>query len=112
MLRYGDDYYLAAAERQQLAAKIHPLFSQRGVPGTHDIQRAIADAQHVLAGLAVALPVFDKALDDRLADQREQRLQLLIVGVVFRLKCAKRSGTDLAGKTGRRGCRRALAAVC
>ncbi|CAM5183235.1 kinase [Alishewanella longhuensis] len=74
-----DDYYLAAAERQQLAAKIHPLFSQRGVPGTHDIQRAIADAQHVLAGLAVALPVFDKALDDRLADQPKQRLQLLIV---------------------------------
>ncbi|GHG59166.1 kinase [Alishewanella longhuensis] len=74
-----DDYYLAAAERQQLAAKIHPLFSQRGVPGTHDIQRAIADAQQVLAGLAVALPVFDKALDDRLADQPKQRLQLLIV---------------------------------
>lgn len=74
-----DDYYLAAAKRQQLAAKVHPLFSQRGVPGTHDIQRAIADAQHLLAGQDVALPVFDKALDDRLADQPKQHLQLLIV---------------------------------
>lgn len=74
-----DDYYLAAAERQQLAAQLHPLLAQRGVPGTHAIQRAIADAQQVLAGQAVALPIFDKALDDRLADKPKAQLQLLIV---------------------------------
>lgn len=74
-----DDYYLTAAERRQLAASVHPLLALRGVPGTHDIQRAISDAQQVLAGKAVALPVFDKALDERLADRPKQHFKLLIV---------------------------------
>lgn len=74
-----DDYYLPRQDRQQLASTVHPLLAQRGVPGTHDIQRAIRDARQVLAGQAVALPVFDKALDDRLADKPEQHIQLLIV---------------------------------
>ncbi|GGW66494.1 kinase [Alishewanella tabrizica] len=74
-----DDYYLTASERQQLATKIHPLLVQHGVPGTHAIQRAISDAKQVLVGQAVALPVFDKALDDRLADKPKAQLQLLIV---------------------------------
>lgn len=74
-----DDYYLTAAERQQLAASVHPLLALRGVPGTHDIQRAISDVQQVLAGKAVALPVFDKALDERLADRPKQHFKLLIV---------------------------------
>jgi len=74
-----DDYYLAASERQHLACSVHPLLAQRGVPGTHAIQRAISDAKQVLVGQAVALPVFDKALDDRLADKPKAQLQLLIV---------------------------------
>lgn len=74
-----DDYYLSRRARQQLADTVHPLLALRGVPGTHDIQRAISDVQQVLAGKAVALPVFDKALDERLADRPKQHLQLLIV---------------------------------
>jgi pantothenate kinase-related protein Tda10 len=32
-----DDLYLTKAERQRLAADVHPLFATRGVPGTHDV---------------------------------------------------------------------------
>lgn len=74
-----DDYYLSRQARQQLADTVHPLLALRGVPGTHDIQRAISDAQQVLAGKAVALPVFDKALDECLADRPMQHFKLLIV---------------------------------
>ncbi|MBU2115533.1 MAG: kinase [Gammaproteobacteria bacterium] len=74
-----DDYYLSKARRQQLALDSHPLLAQRGVPGTHDIARAIADAKAVLVGDEVTLPQFDKALDEPAAALVAQRLDLLIV---------------------------------
>ena len=74
-----DDYYLSKAQRQQLAQHVHPLLRQRGVPGTHHIQQAINDATAVLAGQPVALPQFDKALDEPAAALPAQQLDLLIV---------------------------------
>ena len=74
-----DDYYLSKAQRQKLALDIHPLLAQRGVPGTHDIACAIADAEAVLVGDEVTLPQFDKALDEPAAALVAQRLDLLIV---------------------------------
>lgn len=74
-----DDYYLTRQARQQLAGTVHPLLAQRGVPGTHDIGRALSDARQVLAGAAVALPRFDKALDDSLPNRPAAQLDLLIV---------------------------------
>lgn len=74
-----DDYYLSKARRQQLALAIHPLLAQRGVPGTHDIARAIADAKAVLAGDEVTLPQFDKAMDEPVAALAAQQLDMLIV---------------------------------
>lgn len=74
-----DDYYLSQAQRQQLADNIHPLLAQRGVPGTHNIQRAVADARAMLAGQPVALPRFDKALDQPAATLPPLTLNLLIV---------------------------------
>lgn len=74
-----DDYYLSKAERAVLAEQVHPLLAQRGVPGTHDMHKALADAQQVMAGLSVALPVFDKALDDRRPDRPAATLDLLLV---------------------------------
>ena len=74
-----DDYYLSKARRQQLALDIHPLLAQRGVPGTHDIARAIADAESVLVGGEVTLPKFDKALDEPAAALAAQRLDILLV---------------------------------
>ena len=74
-----DDYYLSQAKRQHLAATEHPLLAQRGVPGTHDISRAIADARAVMQGHPVVLPQFDKALDEPVANLAPQSLDLLIV---------------------------------
>ena len=59
-----DDFYLSAVQRQRLAAKIHPLFATRGVPGTHDM----AQLQHVLKALKsqknTYIPQFNKTSDN------------------------------------------------
>ncbi|MAD73348.1 MAG: kinase [Rheinheimera sp.] len=74
-----DDYYLSKSHRQQLAQRVHPLLAMRGVPGSHNIQRAINDANAVLAGKPVSLPQFDKALDEPDEALPAQQYQLLIV---------------------------------
>ncbi|MEY2700491.1 MAG: hypothetical protein RIQ52_1246 [Pseudomonadota bacterium] len=69
-----DDLYHDRSTRQCLARQIHPLLATRGVPGTHDI----ALGQQLFDRLAsssegthdVRLPVFDKATDDRLPENR------------------------------------------
>ena len=65
-----DDLYLTRAERQALAREVHPLFATRGVPGTHDVALGAELLDAMAAGGAVALPVFDKATDDRAAGTR------------------------------------------
>ena len=63
-----DDFYLTKATRAALAKSIHPLFATRGVPGTHDLallKETISALRQPGAGGAVAVPTFDKALDDR-----------------------------------------------
>lgn len=74
-----DDYYLGRQARLLLAAQVHPLLSQRGVPGTHQISRLQQDLTTHLAGQPVALPRFDKALDDGVADAAICRYDLLII---------------------------------
>ncbi len=63
-----DDLYFPYATRQQLAKEIHPLLQTRGVPGTHELVLGQAVINRLLAAKAgdnIALPVFDKAHDDR-----------------------------------------------
>jgi len=62
-----DDLYKTRAERQRMAAEIHPLFATRGVPGTHDVALGLRTLRALLApdGGTVALPTFDKAKDER-----------------------------------------------
>jgi D-glycerate 3-kinase len=61
-----DDLYLTRAERQARAAGVHPLFATRGVPGTHDVGLGEAVIDRLLKGEGpVAIPRFDKAVDDR-----------------------------------------------
>ncbi|RVU40943.1 kinase [Rheinheimera riviphila] len=74
-----DDYYLSQQQRAVLAAKVHPLLVMRGVPGSHHIAQAIADAQAVRNGQPVALPRFDKALDQPIAARAPQQFSLLII---------------------------------
>ncbi|MGH1485210.1 MAG: phosphoribulokinase [Cellvibrionaceae bacterium] len=64
-----DDFYHTQQTRQQLARSIHPLFSTRGVPGTHDIE-LLQDTLHELSysnksNKKVTIPRFNKAIDDR-----------------------------------------------
>lgn len=61
-----DDFYLTRAERQALAHSVHPLLATRGVPGTHDIALAIDTITRLCEPGEVAVPRFDKAVDDRL----------------------------------------------
>ncbi|MEO5707940.1 MAG: kinase [Alteraurantiacibacter sp.] len=63
-----DDLYLSKADRQRLAAEIHPLFATRGVPGTHAPALGMAIFDAVKAGRDITLPRFDKGTDDRLPD--------------------------------------------
>lgn len=63
-----DDLYKTKYERQKMAEVVHPLFSTRGVPGTHDTNLGISVLNHLLEGNhnELAIPVFDKSIDDRL----------------------------------------------
>ncbi|MDQ7015090.1 MAG: hypothetical protein Q9N68_01805 [Gammaproteobacteria bacterium] len=64
-----DDFYLTHAQRQQLAKKVHPLLATRGVPGTHDVVRAlecIENLQQATESDHCLIPRFDKSIDDRL----------------------------------------------
>jgi D-glycerate 3-kinase len=61
-----DDLYLTLAERERLAAEVHPLLRTRGVPGTHDLGLGHALIDVLSDGVAeVSMPRFDKAEDTR-----------------------------------------------
>jgi D-glycerate 3-kinase len=60
-----DDLYLTHAEREALAARVHPLFATRGVPGTHDVGLGEAVIGSLGAEPETFVPRFDKARDDR-----------------------------------------------
>ncbi len=67
-----DDLYKTHAERQILARTIHPLFATRGVPGTHDVNLGIETIERLKAqgpGQLTAIPAFNKATDDRHAQE-------------------------------------------
>nr|WP_242126686.1 kinase [Sphingobium sp. Sx8-8] len=65
-----DDLYLPRRAREELAATVHPLLRIRGVPGTHDVGLGLSLLQAAAAGDPIALPLFDKATDDRLPRER------------------------------------------
>ncbi|WP_057638780.1 kinase [Stenotrophomonas ginsengisoli] len=78
-----DDVYLPRRQRQQLAARVHPLQATRGPPGSHDLALALSVITTLRNGQACALPRFDKLADERLpATQWPQAgagLQLLVL---------------------------------
>ncbi|MEX2475669.1 hypothetical protein [Marinobacter sp.] len=68
-----DDIYLTKVEREHLAQSVHPLLLTRGVPGTHDVglgERVLDQLLAASAGTRVPVPVFDKAIDDRLSEDQ------------------------------------------
>lgn len=77
-----DDFYLTRQQRQNLAVKVHPLFSTRGVPGTHntDLMNSVLSSLSGKKG-SVCLPRFDKANDNPIpqADWTRQALPVDLV---------------------------------
>ncbi len=68
-----DDFYYTLAERKVLADEVHPLLKTRGVPGTHDTEmlaRYLRRLQQLGEGERIALPRFDKSVDDRADESR------------------------------------------
>lgn len=60
-----DDLYLTRAQREALAAQVHPLLRTRGVPGTHDLDLGEIVLEALRHGDMPRLPRFIKARDDR-----------------------------------------------
>lgn len=63
-----DDFYHTHVHRQHLARTVHPLFATRGVPGTHDVELAVKTIEALKQHGEVAIPRFNKAIDDRLPE--------------------------------------------
>ena len=60
-----DDFYLAKQARTELAKDVHPLFTTRGVPGTHDVALMNSTITNLLSGeVNIPLPRFNKHEDD------------------------------------------------
>ena len=82
-----DDFYLTHAQRQQLAAQVHPLLATRGVPGTHDVDLAVDTIEALKRGGEVAIPRFNKAVDDRAPRERWPRVRAPVDVVVLEGWC-------------------------
>ena len=84
-----DDYYLGRSQREQLAADLHPLFRQRGVPGTHELDRLLADFDQIRSGKLEGhrLPVFNKSTDDRAAEHQWRSLEKAPRIIIFEGWC-------------------------
>jgi D-glycerate 3-kinase len=79
-----------------LADELHPLFRQRGVPGTHELDRMLADFDQIHSGdlSDLCLPVFDKSIDDRAPKQEWRSLQVAPQIVVLEGWCVGATPQD------------------
>ncbi|WP_296278428.1 kinase [Pseudoxanthomonas sp.] len=84
-----DDLYLTRAQRQRLAAEVHPLFATRGPPGTHDVALGCSMLDALRHGEEVMLPRFDKLADDRASDDAWIRIDGRVDLVLFEGWCLK-----------------------
>jgi D-glycerate 3-kinase len=82
-----DDFYLSRAARAALAAEVHPLLRTRGVPGTHDVELLGGVLAALRVGVPVAVPAFDKGLDDRLPESSWRRIDGPVDAVILEGWC-------------------------
>ena len=64
-----DDFYKTRKERISLSKRVHPMLLTRGVPGTHDINMMLNFFKKSKSKKfkRLKLPIFNKAIDDRLS---------------------------------------------
>jgi D-glycerate 3-kinase len=82
-----DDFYLPRAQRLELSKTIHPLLQTRGVPGTHDVELALATIESLADHGATMVPVFDKATDERRPRQQWREVQGPLRAVILEGWC-------------------------
>jgi D-glycerate 3-kinase len=82
-----DDFYLTHAERLDLSRTVHPLLATRGVPGTHDVQLALDTIAALRKPGVVAIPRFNKAIDDRAPQADWPRVQAPVDVIVLEGWC-------------------------
>lgn len=74
-----DDYYLEPAERLKRAQLWHPLFIERGVPGTHDTALLLSQLQAFRRGEAQCWRRYDKGRDCAAPCSEKTGARLLIL---------------------------------
>lgn len=82
-----DDLYLTRAARGRLSDEVHPLLKTRGVPGTHDIPLALQVFDALRRPGIVALPSFEKAIDDRRLESEWESVQSPVDVILFEGWC-------------------------
>jgi D-glycerate 3-kinase len=82
-----DDLYLTRAERLALSKRVHPLLETRGVPGTHDVRLGLSTMEALRASDVVALPSFDKALDERRPREQWPKVQAPVQAIILEGWC-------------------------
>lgn len=74
-----DDYYLEPVQRAKRAKLWHPLFAERGVPGTHDTELLLAQLQGFSRGEPQRWRRYDKGLDKVSQFSTQSTASLLIL---------------------------------
>jgi len=74
-----DDYYLEPTGRFKRAQLWHPLFAERGVPGTHDTALLLSQLQAFRRGEAQCWRRYDKGLDCIARPSEKTKARLLIL---------------------------------
>src|SRR5690606_10113070 len=87
---------LTRAQRAALARRVHPLLATRGVPGTHDVQLGIKIIEALASSKTVAMPAFDKSIDDRKPMSEWAKVQGPIQVLVFEGWCVGAVAQDSA----------------
>lgn len=74
-----DDYYLPPEQRLERAGLWHPLFAERGVPGTHDTGLLYRQLQSFKCAEAQSWRRYDKGMDKLAASSGKTEARLLIL---------------------------------
>ncbi|UTW00263.1 hypothetical protein KDW99_03755 [Marinomonas rhizomae] len=85
-----DDLYSTRQDRMKFANQTTPMFSVRGVPGTHDVDFALSlfeRLKNLKDGEVMKFPRFDKSIDDRKAVHLWQEVQGPVDIVLFEGWC-------------------------